>query len=269
MKLNLFEKIFNYQVISRLDEAGSFALTSQERGWLKNMLAHSASSDAFTPGTLDKLNHLLQTEAITEIRDVIMEKAKSRERQTCHPLLRTLRRIIMRGGGIRLTFGIKHGGVKTNQSGFPHKLEYSMVKREWYLLWYNTRLHTLMSTKLQNIVSIDETTLPIEKVEMLRIQLAQLLADRQEHAVVEVMRTYNRELSRILYAFSCFDKSVSYDETSNIYRIQVNFLADESEFFLSKIRFLGKRVKIIEGENLKRRMRESAFKALARYGIEG
>ncbi|TVX99102.1 WYL domain-containing protein [Cohnella terricola] len=263
--MNLFEKIFNYQIISRLDETGSFALTTQERTWLKMMLGHSASTEAFTPDTLGKLDELLQTEDATDIRGIIIEKAKSRERQVYHPLLRTLRRIIMQNLGIRLTYGIKHGGIKSNQIGFPYKLEYNMVKREWYLLWYNTRHHTLMSTKLQSIVAIEEAVLPTERVDALKDLLNRLLEERKQLAVIQVVQTYNAELSRILYAFSCFEKSVSYDEASNVYRVHVSYLGDESEFLLSKIRFLGLRVKIVDGDHLKDRMRESADKALARY----
>ncbi|MFD0682774.1 MULTISPECIES: WYL domain-containing protein [unclassified Paenibacillus] len=263
--MNPFEKIFNFQIISRLDAAGSLALTSQERSWLKTMLVHSASAEAFTPDTLSKLNLLLNTEALTELSEIIVEKAKSQERQVYHPLLRTFRRIIMQDRGILLTYRIKHGGVKTNQSGFPHKLEYNMVKREWYLQWYNTRIHSLMSTKLKNIVTVEETILPDDRVLTLKITLERLLEARKEYAVVQVIPTFNAELSRILYAFSCFEKSVSFDEDSGIYQIHVTYLADESEFLLSKIRFLGLRVKIVEGDYLKRRMLESSSKAIARY----
>ncbi|BBI31287.1 WYL domain-containing protein [Cohnella abietis] len=265
--MNLFEKIFNYQVITRLDEAGSLALTSQERGWLKTLLEHPASSDAFTTGTLEKLKLMLEAETSTDIKEVIIEKARSREKQVYHPLLRTLRRIMIRSGGIRISYRIKHGGVKTDQSGFPYKLEYSMIKREWYLIWYNTRHHTLMSSKLLNIVSIEEVALPDAHARMLKVKLADLLDSRQEQAVIEIVQTYNQELSRILYAFSCFEKTVNYEEDSNTYRLRVTFLADESEFLLSKVRFLGMRVRIVEGDKLIRRMKESASKALARYGV--
>ncbi|QHW31845.1 WYL domain-containing protein [Paenibacillus rhizovicinus] len=266
--MNLFEKIFNYQIISRLDESGSFALTSQERTWLKTMLAHEASADAFTEETLHKLRGLLQDEASTDILDIIMEKAKSQERQVYHPLLRVIRRIIMQNGGIRLSFKVKHGGVKANQTGFPVKLEYNMFKREWYLLWCSTRSRSLMSTKLKNIVTIEAMELPDGKADSMKARVALLLDQRTEHAVIQVMPTYNAELSRILYAFSCFDKSVDYDEEAALYRIRVSYLADESEFLLSKIRFLGLRVKVVQGEVLKRRMSETAAKALGRYGIE-
>lgn len=263
--MNLFEKIFNYQIMSRLDETGSFALTSQERIWLKTMLGHSAASEAFTSDTLGKLGYLLEGEPSNEVREIIIEKAKSRERQVYHPLLRPLRRIIMMNLGIRITYRIKHGGMKANQSGFPYKLEYNMVKREWYLLWYATRNHSLMSTKLQSIVSVEETELPEDRVAFLKELLDRMLTERKQCAVIQVVQVYNAELSRILYAFSCFEKSVSYDEDANLYRIRVAYLADESEFLLSKIRFLGLRVKIVDGNHLQARMRESASKALARY----
>jgi len=263
--MNLFEKIFNYQIISRLDEAGSFAFTAQERSWLKAMLTNAASDEAFTPGTLNKLRQLLHDEDSTDIREVIIEKAKSREKHVYHPLLRTLRRIIMQDYGIRLTYRIKHGGVKSDLSGIPLKLEYNMVKREWYLLWYSTRNHSLMATRLETILSVEEMVMPADRVLALKVHATNLMEERKEYAIIDVVPTYNAELSRILYAFSCFDKSVSYDEESNLYRIRVQYPADESEFLLSKIRFLGLRVKISEGDHLKRRMMETASKALARY----
>ncbi|MFB9274126.1 WYL domain-containing protein [Cohnella cellulosilytica] len=263
--MNPFEKIFNYQILSRLDESNAIALTSQERTWLRTALAHDCAADAFTPETLGKLQQLLQDESELGHRGMIVEKAKNDERQVYHPLLRTLRRLIMQDKGMLLTSRVKHGGTKANQPGLPVKLEYSMVKREWYLLWYSTRGRSFMSTKLQSIVAIEETALSPERVEELKLRVAAHLEKRKEHAVVEVVRTYNAELSRILYAFSCFDKSVSYDEEENLYRIHVTYLADESEFLLSKIRFLGLRVKILEGDGLRKRMLESAEKALGRY----
>ncbi|WP_258881415.1 hypothetical protein [Paenibacillus sp. sptzw28] len=47
--------------------------------------------------------------------------------------------------------------------------------------------------------------------------------------------------------------------------VSTYFLANESEYVLSKIRFLGTRVRIVDGGSLKRRMAESAAKALASY----
>ncbi|QNV55760.1 hypothetical protein GMA19_00912 [Paenibacillus polymyxa E681] len=65
--MSLFEKIFNYQIVSRLDESGAFATTSQERVWLQSMLADSAAIEAFTPSTLDKLRQMLADDEPMEV----------------------------------------------------------------------------------------------------------------------------------------------------------------------------------------------------------
>lgn len=72
-----------------------------------------------------------------DVSSHLIEKARSMEKQVYHPLLRTLRRLIMDKNGIRITYEIKGGRIKADHSGLPYKLEYSMVKREWYLLWYH------------------------------------------------------------------------------------------------------------------------------------
>ena len=267
MTMNLFEKIFNYQIMSRLEESGAFAVTSHERSWLRAMLDHPAAAEAFTPETMTKLAAVLQAEADIDIAEHVMEKAASVERQVYHPLLRPLRRIIAERQGSRISYRLKHGGMQHEQSGFPYKLEYSMVKREWYLLWYHPRRHMFMSTRLRNIADVQQEQVPPARAEELLSKIAAIIDSRKEHAVIEVIRIYNRELSRIMYAFSCFEKEVEYFDDTDTYRIRLTFMGDECEYILSKIRFLGKRVRIIEGEKLQRRMRESAAKALARYGI--
>jgi hypothetical protein len=264
--MNPFEKIFNYQMLTRLDESNAFALTTQERVWLKTLLAHPSADNAFTPITLGKLRGLLEEEASTDIRDIIIEKAKSREKHVYHSMLRSLRRNIAQGFGSHISYRLKNVGLR-NQFGLPLKLEYSMVKREWYLLWYSTRGRMLMSTRLDNIISVDTVELPEDRAKSLHRRASVLLENRKQRAVIEVIRTYNEELSRILYAFSCFDKTVSYDEQSDLYHINVMYPADEGEYLLSKIRFLGLRVRVVEDDYLKRRMWESSSKALARYGI--
>ncbi|HZG79717.1 MAG TPA: WYL domain-containing protein, partial [Brevibacillus sp.] len=76
-----------------------------------------------------------------------------------------------------------------------------------------------------------------------------------------------KELTRILYAFSCFEKEVEYLDQVDTYRIILFYLEDDREYILSKIRFLGTRIRVIEGKKLQVRMYESAQKALLRYGI--
>ncbi|MEK5161702.1 WYL domain-containing protein [Paenibacillus sp. FSL R5-0527] len=264
--MNPFEKIFNYQIISRLDDAGTFMITAHERAWLKKMLEHPAAAEAFTTETRDKLLSLLEKDPAMDTSGHLTEKAKSVEKQVYHPLLRPLRRCIADGSGIRITYRVKGGRIHEDHSGVPYKLEYSMVKREWYLLWYNLRHHALMSTRLANIIAVAAEPAAPSALERAHAGIKRTLEARRTVALIEVGREYHMELSRILYAFSCFEKTVDYDENRGTYRIRVCFLGDEAEYLLSKIRFLGKRVRVIEGGYLKRRMLEASSKALERYG---
>lgn len=264
--MNLFEKIFNHQIISRLDDSGTFMVTSHERAWLKTMLNHPAAADAFTAHTLDKLHSALEQDTPMDISDHLVEKARTVEKQVYHPLLRSLRRYIMNKNGIRITYVVKGGRVHAEHSGFPYKLEYSMVKREWYLLWFHIRHHAFMRTRLNRIRAVTaESVNPAEAMRIM-MKIERMLDSRKSEAVIEIVHAYNEELSRILYAFSSFEKSVMYDTAKDTYRIIVSLLKDEVEYLLSKIRFLGKRVRVVEGDYLKRRMLESSTKALERYG---
>ncbi|MGG1518200.1 WYL domain-containing protein [Paenibacillus oryzisoli] len=265
--MHLFEKIFNHQILSRLEDSGTFMITSHERSWLKTMLAHPAAAGAFTEETLHKLRVLLASDAELDISRHFVEKAASLEKQVYHPLLRVLRRLILRKSGIRLSFEIKNGTVKIDQSGVAYKLEYSMVKREWYLLWYNTRHNAFMSTKVKNILAVTEEAVESPVVDRVWEKIEKTLASRRSEALIEVVPLYNRELSRILYAFSSFEKKVEYDVDRDTYRVRVTLLGDEAQYLLSKLRFLGMRVRVVEGDYLKHRMLESSTKALARYGV--
>lgn len=265
--MNPFEKIFNYRILSRLDGSGTLLITSHERAWLKTMLKHPAAEQAFEADTLDKLRSALENDDCMDASDHLAEKARSKESQVYHPLLRRLRRYIASKSGIRLTYAIKNGREMADQSGFPYKLEYSMVKREWYLLWYHLRHRAFMSTRLQKISSVAEEPLPSSSdPDRIVNRLNRTLDSRKQEACIEVLRQYNKELSRILYAFSCFEKDVAYDPDEDTYRIRVHFPGDDGEYLLSKIRFLGKRVRVVEGDYIRCRMLESSRKALARYG---
>ncbi|WP_028560294.1 WYL domain-containing protein [Paenibacillus pinihumi] len=266
--MNLFEKIFNYQLHSRLDESGAYTITSHERSWLKAMLEHSAADDAFDSGTLEKLRGLLAGEADSHLFRYVEEKAGSIPKRIYHPLLRTLRRMIMNRQGVRVSYQLRNGEQWENRQGFPYKLEYSMVKREWYLIWYPFRERSLMMTKLAHIRAVEEISMPPDKAKHMIQHIADMLLQRKQRAVIEVIPAYNAELSRILYAFSCFEKEVAYNDSTNTYRIALAFPGHEAEFVLSKIRFLGLRVRVAEGDYFKHRMLEAATKALARYGDE-
>lgn len=263
--MNPFEKIFGYQILSRLEDAGTFVVTSHERAWLKTMLAHPAASEAFSEDTITKLNEILSSENLMDTSHNLIEKAKSKERHVYHPLLKPLRRFISDRTGIRISYVIKGGRVNEEHEGFPYKLEYSIIKREWYLLWYHRQHRGLMSTKLRNIASLTAEPIPPAEVENILTRLARLRDRQKSEVIIEVIRDYNSELSRILYAFSCFETEVMYDEEQRSYQIRIRLPWNEHEFLLSKMRFLGKRIRVKEGAYAKKRMRETASMALARY----
>lgn len=265
--MNLFEKIFNHQIISRVEDSGTFMVTSHERAWLKTMLKHPSATDAFTNVTLDKLRSILEPDQVMDISLHLIEKARTVEKQVYHPLLRTIRRYIMNKTGIRITYKIKGERVNEDHPGFPYKLEYSMIKREWYLLWYHTGYHSIMSTRLNKVLTVSSEQINPSEADRILKKIEHLLKSRTRKVVIEIVPDYNAELSRILYAFSSFEKKVDYDMEADTYVIVVTVLGNETEYLLSKLRFLGKRVRVIKGNYLKRRMLESSTKALERYGL--
>ncbi len=266
--MNLFEKIFNYQIMSRLGESGVSSTTAQERAWLKTMLQRPGAEALFSDAAYRKLMDALEEEAAVDFNSGFAEKVRHVEQSLFHPLIRTLRSYVAGSGAVQLTMLLKDGSRKERQPAYLYKLEYSMVKREWYLLWYHLRNKALLSTKLKYIQDVVPFPSPIaaDRIERVRQEIAALLTQRKRSATIEVVKLYNRELSRILYAFSCFEKEVEYDEGNDVYRIRVSVQSDELEYLLLKVRFLGQRVKIVEGDHLRRRMLESATLALRRYG---
>ncbi|MHA7966395.1 WYL domain-containing protein [Paenibacillus sp. CAU 1782] len=265
--MNPFEKIFNYQLLSRLENRGTYLISAHERAWLKSMLNHPSASEAFLPGTLAKLQAILQNEAEVHFEPHLIHKAASREVMVYHPLIRQLRRAIGGGYALTISFALKNGETRVEHHAFPYKLEYSMVKREWYLLWLSRNKRKVMSTRLNKISEVKLHAQPLspDTVAARASEAEAGLAAALTSAEVAVMPAYNGELSRILYAFSCFERDVRYDAEKDEYVIKLHFSLNESEYVLSKLRFLGKRVRVISGDRLIERMRQTAAWALARY----
>ncbi|WP_413405270.1 WYL domain-containing protein [Paenibacillus amylolyticus] len=263
--MNLFEKMFNYQMMTRLNETGLFTWTSQERAWLRMMLNHPAAREALSAVTLDKMYNMLNGEQDLNLQDYLTEKAKSEENSVSHPLLRQLRLIILHHQGFRMTGRVRNGRTSHDEFGFPYKLEYSMVKKEWYVLWYAPRFDKLMSTKLHSIVIVEAQPVEPDTASGYTARIAAITEKRKTTITIEVLPQFNQELSRILYAFSCFEKQVEYLEAEQTYRIELTVPRNEMDYVLSKMRFLGKRVRIADHTMLRERMSETAAKALARY----
>ncbi|WP_434752646.1 WYL domain-containing protein [Paenibacillus amylolyticus] len=257
--------MFNYQIMTRLNETGLFTWTSQERAWLRMMMKYPAAQEALSSTTLAKLNSMLHDEQHLNLQDYLTEKAKSEESSVSHPLLRPLRHMILNGEGFQLTGRIRSGRTSQEQLGFPYKLEYSMVKKEWYVLWYAPNYARLMCTKLQSITKLEPISIKPEAAAQYKESIALITEKRKTSITIEVLPEFNAELSRILYAFSCFERKVEYNEANHVYRILLTVPRNEVDYVLSKMRFLGKRVRIMDHSTLQDRMSETAAKVLARY----
>ena len=236
MSQNPFEKIFNYQIMTRLEETDSIAITAQERGWLKMMLVHP-EANAFTPETLKRLEEILHMEhSGAEMKEIILEKAKRQERSVYHPHLRILRRMIMQDQGFRLSYRTKLG--ETRQSvRFPVQIRvfHDQTGMDADLVQQKPKRTHVHKARSYSIYPRDITSAFSNRSHQERSQ--NLMENREKQALIEIHRRYNGELSRILYAFSCFDKTVHYDEDSDTYRIKVCYLKDECDFLLSVFAF--------------------------------
>lgn len=208
---------------------------------------------------------MLNSEQDLNLQDYLTEKAKSEENNVSHPLLRQLRLIILHHQGFRMTGRVRNGRTSQDEFGFPYKLEYSMVKKEWYVLWYAPRFDKLMSTKLHSIVTVEAQPVELDTASGYTARIAAITEKRKTTITIEVLPEFNQELSRILYAFSCFEKQVEYLEAEQTYRIELTIPRNEMDYVLSKMRFLGKRIRIADHTMLRERMSETAAKALARY----
>ncbi|MFD1888186.1 WYL domain-containing protein [Paenibacillus wenxiniae] len=263
--MNPFEKIFSYQLASRLEEQQIFTLTSQERAWLKLMLSSTAAEQAFQETTLVRLQQRLESDTMPGVQDVIVEKAASSQHTDFPSVLTPLRRIMRQQQAVLLQRQNKYGQEIAPEHGVPWKLEYSAARQEWYLYWFNLQRSAPMTTRLKHIQTVTKQSFRQQQHEFVRRRMESYMQAEQQEISVQVLPIYNKELTRILHAFSCFDKRVRFDEQQHTYFIEVRFTNSEREYVLNRLRFLGKRVQIVEGDDFKRRMKDTALRALARY----
>ncbi len=265
--MNPFEKIFSYQLASRLGENQIFTLTTQERSWLKLMLSVPGSQVAFSEATRAKLEQRLASDQLLDVQDIVVEKAASRHHTDFPPMLNPLRQIMRKHQGVLLTRRNKYGDPVEPQHGVPWRIEYSAARQEWYLYWFNLERSAPMTTRLYHIESVTEQSITESQYEPICKRMEAFVQSDHHEITVQVLPIYNRELTRILHAFSCFDKRVQVDEQQHTYSIQLRFTNSEREYVLNRLRFLGKRVQIIEGTEFMERMHDTAQRALARYGV--
>lgn len=265
--MNPFEKIFSYQLASRLEEQQIFTLTSQERSWLKLMLSSTAAELALEESTLNRLQQRLEHDEVPSVHEVIVEKAASSQHTDFPELLIPLRRIMRKRQGVLLQRHNKYGQHMNPELGVPWKLEYSAARQEWYMYWFNLHRSAPMTTRLKHMYKVTEQSITEQQYDAVSQRMELHMQTERHEIAIQVLPIYNKELTRILHAFSCFDKRVRFDEQEQSYSIYVRFTNSEREYVLNRLRFLGKRVQIIEGDDFKQRMQDTALRALARYGV--
>lgn len=267
--MNLFEKIFSYQLTSALEEHGTYTLTTQERIWLKTMLAHPVAREALSPDLIAKIIDSIPEEQQLLFQPVLVEKAGSHQHHMYHTLIQPLRKSIRQQQCVSIRYENKHGQSTGDQPAVPWRLEFSMVKREWYLIWYNLRSQVAMTTRLIRITQIKALPdIEISQYNQIQQYMEQKATANQHQALIQILPQYNIELTRILHAFSCFDKQVTFNEDTQTYHIHLVFDGSETHYILSKLRSLGKRVIVLENDYLQWRLFDASTKALSRYGVD-
>lgn len=288
--MNLFEKIHNYQlqellslehesqlrfVMDRQDRhwlkeilaygsLGPLPITNTEKQWLKAVLLREEALQFVTPALREKLLRLLATVTPLNLQDDILEKTRPSNRHLSGEYLALLSDLMHHQKGLRLDYCLNNGEQFRDQQGIPYCLEFSMTRREWYLLWCNiTQQPEVLTTPLRHIyraaaVDINNYT---EWADFIRHELAK----RRQQVVLEIDRTNNHDRDRIFYSLSCFAKEVTYSEAEDIYHIKLWYVQDEAEYVLHKIRFLGQRIIVKEPSELRLRMKDTASRALERY----
>ena len=145
-----------------------------------------------------------------------------------------------------------------------------MVRREWYLLWALTidEQEKVVSTPLRyirNVRKVEKCPCWQEK----QRQIVELLRETEGVVVLRAEECFSGALLSVLNAFSCFDTQVSTGKDKGSLLLRVRFRADEREYVLQKLRFLGRRVIVESPPEFRERMQKTAEDALARYGNPG
>ena len=265
----LFEKINNHELQQILLSTDTPApLTKIERGWLKRMLELPASEDLLTVELQSKLRELLAREEAFPETAQLIEKGKTTVKYSpAGSLLRELRVALRDHCEVRLSC-VQSGGEKyPDVLAVPCQLEFSMARREWYMIWLDPEMK-----------KCKPVTTPLRFVQEARIlgavqnwndhmrQFQEWLERSEDKVTILAEECYPGALLSVLNAFSCFDTQVATGEQKNTLRLSVHCQADEREYVLQKIRFLGRRVTVEGSKEFRERMRGTTEKALNRYG---
>lgn len=278
MNTTFFEKVHNHELrqalIDYAEQNGNslFPITVQEKRWLKGILLAPEAEHFLSPHIRDTLLEPLGGYEPLQASRQVLEKGKPHHdlapaSGTWYEHTRTLRQALAERRGIRLSYRTRAGLAMTDCEGIAYRLEVSTVRREWYLLWLPQEPgeQPIISTPLS---LLDNVSLSSACDERRLEEIRTLFQQKRRQAQIQIVPEYNGERRRIFYMFSCFEKEVAYEKDTDTYTIHVYYLEDEKEYILSRIRFLGKRIRVFAPEDMRVRMRDTATRALARYTEE-
>ena len=264
----LFEKINNHSLQQLLVTTDTpVPLTTIERGWLKRMLDLPVAGELLSEELRDKAGELVAQEEDFPEAARLVEKGKPAEKYSpSATLLRQLRIAIRHRCQIRLSYLQSGGETCQDTRAIPCSLEFSMVRREWYLIWLEPerQMRRPITTPLRLVQAVQPFDAVPNWDDYMR-QFQEWLEKSQDTVTVMAEECYPGALLSVLSAFSCFDTKVESGKQKNTLRLSVRFQADEREYVLQKIRFLGRRVTVEGPEYFRERMRGTAEKALGRY----
>jgi predicted DNA-binding transcriptional regulator YafY len=264
---NLFEDVF------------LLPITVKERQWLKSILGAGEAKLFLLPNVKEKLERILELEegnsylAHVDEKLSVQEEKKYLLEDPSH--FKMIIQLITLKKGMVISYRTNDGTVYEEIKAIPYKLEYSTVKKEWYILWYGFEQESefVMSTPFHHVRAVQELEVANDVYQQMVGTIEEFLEKELQKAVVKInqrfyekqARHFEEEKERILYCFSCFDKEIIYEEETNQYEIRLFYRKHEEGELLKRIRLLGERIVIAEPDELKKRILETALRALERY----
>lgn len=264
---NLFEDWFLYPI------------TTKEKQWLKGAIQLEEASWFLEKETIEKVKDILKEEPLSSIEPFLKEKfvvhsnVKMSDREKGY--LKLLFDILTSQNGFRLSYHTNAGKYFEEISGIPFKLEFSMAKKQWYILWLGLHVKNqmIMLTPLRHVNALEAIEVNQYDFVQLQKQFNQFLEEEMLSVTLKlnnrffqsIKRDIHEEKHRIFYNFSCFDKEVIFDEKKEEYTLFIYYRKSEEKDLLRRVRLLGQRVIIMEPERLRKEMLGTALRALNRY----
>lgn len=246
--MDIFQKIHNYEVqqflLSQLNKNAPLPITKIEKSWLKEMINRSDAVNYLTSETLGKLSEVLSHIDSLDSDCYVEEKRMIKSIYSATRYYRTLRDAILTQSCISIDYRLNDGEIRSEDIGIPWRLEFSLTRNEWYLLWCRDAEAVAMTvTPFRNITAVNSVIPHENYVERIQ-QLADVVHKSKKELQFFIQHQYNKERHRIFRIFSCFEKNINYDKEIDTYSMNVYYFVDDESYLIAKLRMLGKKVTV-------------------------